>query len=281
MATGTILDRIMETKHGEIAALRSRFRSGTARELREQCADLPPTRGFKRALSPHPPTTPPLPSEGAGAPRLIAEVKKASPSKGVIRADFDPVAIARAYEQGGASCLSVLTDETYFQGNLSYLSAIRAAVALPLLRKDFVLDPIQIYEARLAGADAILLIVACLPSPARLAELRHVAESLGMDALVEVHDAAELTLAAESGATLIGVNNRDLHTFTLSLETTARLVPLFPPGAIAVAESGIFTPADVAFVREAGAHAILVGESLMRENDLVGATRQLLTVHST
>ena len=211
-----------------------------------------------------------------GGTALIAEVKKASPSKGVIRPDFDPVAIARAYERGGASCLSVLTDETYFQGHLSYLPAIREAVALPLLRKDFVLDPVQVYEARLAGADAILLIVACVPSPARLAELRHLAESLGMDALVEVHDGAEAALAAESGATLVGVNNRDLHTFTVSLDLAARLIPLFPPGVIAVAESGIATAADVATVARAGAHAVLVGESLMRQADVEAATRRLL-----
>jgi indole-3-glycerol phosphate synthase len=208
--------------------------------------------------------------------RLIAEVKKASPSKGVIRADFDPVTIARAYERGGASCLSVLTDVEYFQGSLAYLGAIREAVALPLLRKDFLIDPAQVYEARIAGADAVLLIVACLPSPARLAEMRHVAESLGMDALVEVHGEREVEVAAESGATLIGVNNRNLHTFEVSLATTARLVPLFPPGAVAVAESGIFTPEDVAAVRAAGAHAVLVGESLMRQADVEAATRALL-----
>jgi indole-3-glycerol phosphate synthase len=194
----------------------------------------------------------------------------------VIRADFDPVTIARAYERGGASCLSVLTDVEYFQGSLAYLGAIREAVALPLLRKDFLIDPAQVYEARIAGADAVLLIVACLPSPARLAEMRHVAESLGMDALVEVHGEREVEVAAESGATLIGVNNRNLHTFEVSLATTARLVPLFPPGAVAVAESGIFTPEDVAAVRAAGAHAVLVGESLMRQADVEAATRALL-----
>lgn len=253
----------MQTKREEIAELKASFRSGTSRELAEQCADLPPTRGFKAALS-------------TGKVGLIAEVKKASPSKGIIRPDFDPVAIAKAYERGGASCLSVLTDETYFQGNLSYLGAIRAAVEIPLLRKDFLLDPIQIYEARVAGADAILLIVASIPSPSRLAEMRHVAESLGMDALVEVHNEAELTLAIESGATLIGVNNRDLHTFAVSLDVTARLIPQFPANTIAVAESGIFTPEDIAFVAKAGAHAVLVGESLMRETDVEAATRLLL-----
>jgi indole-3-glycerol phosphate synthase len=203
-------------------------------------------------------------------------VKKSSPSKGVIRADFDPVAIARAYSAGGAACLSVLTDETYFQGSLAYLGAIRDAVPLPLLRKDFLVDVAQVYEARLEGADAILLIVAAVPSPARLAELRHVAETLGMDALVEVHDAAELEVAKESGATLIGVNNRDLRTFEVRLETFEALAPQFPAGAVAVAESGIFTHDDVVRMGRAGAHAVLVGESLMRETDIEAATRRLL-----
>jgi indole-3-glycerol phosphate synthase len=208
--------------------------------------------------------------------RLIAEVKKASPSKGVIRPDFDPVSIARAYHAGGASCLSVLTDVTYFQGDLGYLAAIREAVPMPLLRKDFLIDVAQVYEARIAGADAILLIVAAIPSPARLAELRHVAESLGMDALVEVHDARELEIAVESGATLIGVNNRDLKTFTVRLETFEELAPLFPSGTVAVAESGIFTHDDVQRMGRAGASAVLVGESLMREADVTTATQHLL-----
>jgi Indole-3-glycerol phosphate synthase len=170
----------------------------------------------------------------------------------------------------------VLTDATYFQGSLEYLGTIREAVALPLLRKDFLIDPAQVYEARLAGADAILLIVSAIPSPARLAEMRHVAESLGMDALVEVHDAREMALAAESGATLIGVNNRDLKTFAVRLETTAELAALAPAGTLLVAESGIFTPGDVATVAVAGARAILVGESLMRAADIEAATRALL-----
>lgn len=263
--TETILDRINTTKREEIAALKAKQRSGTSRELAEQCADLPPTRGFKARL-------PPLPLS------LIAEVKKASPSKGIIRADFDPVAIAQAYERGGAACLSVLTDATYFGGDLAYLAAIRQAVSLPLLRKDFLLEPIQIYEARLAGADAVLLIVASIPSAARLAEMRHVAESLGMDALVEVHDEAEVSIAAESGATLIGINNRDLHTFAVSLDVSARLIPLLPAGTIAVAESGIFTPDDIRTVARHGAHAVLVGESLMRQENIEAATKALLAV---
>jgi indole-3-glycerol phosphate synthase len=256
------LDRILATKREEIAALRSRVKMT---DLMARCADLSPTRGFKRALQ-----------GGERTVALIAEVKKASPSKGVIRPDFDPVEIAKAYFAGGASCLSVLTDEIYFQGNLTYLGAIRDAVPLPVLRKDFLIDVAQVYDARLAGADAILLIVAALPSAARLAEMRHVAESLGMDALVEVHDAAEMETAMESGATLIGVNNRDLRTFTVRLETFEALAPNLPPGAVAVAESGIVTHGDVLRMGTAGAHAVLVGESLMREADVAAATLRLL-----
>ncbi|WP_394796042.1 indole-3-glycerol phosphate synthase TrpC [Armatimonas sp.] len=278
-----ILEKILATKREEVAALKAK---STPSKLLARCAELPPTRGFRVALLPSLPPPNPLPllrgggEERAGGGKspvaLIAEVKKASPSKGVIRPDFDPVAIARAYFAGGASCLSVLTDETYFQGRLGYLAAIREAVPLPLLRKDFLIDPIQVYEARLAGADAILLIVAAIPSPARLAEMRHAAESLGMDALVEVHDEAELALAVESGATLIGVNNRDLKTFTVQLETFERLAPLFAKNTVAVAESGIATAADVVRMGAAGAHAVLVGESLMRQTDVEAATRSLL-----
>lgn len=271
----TILKKILATKQEEVVALRARV--GRGNTLAAQCADLPPTRGFQSTLSPPPTSGYPAGVRGqAGGVKLIAEVKKASPSKGLIRPDFDPVAIARAYHAGGASCLSVLTDETYFQGHLSYLAAIREAVPLPLLRKDFLIDPLQIYEARLAGADAILLIVAAIPSPARLAEMRHVAESLGLDALVEVHDEDELALAVASGARLLGVNNRDLKTFELHLETFERLAPQFPEGAVAVAESGIFTHADVVRMGAAGAHAVLVGESLMRQTDVEAATKALL-----
>lgn len=258
--TGTILDRILETKRSEVAALLARE---TLPDLAARCADAPPARGFRAALY-------------GGEVALIAEVKKASPSKGVIRADFDPASIARAYYEGGAACLSVLTDETYFQGHLDYLRVVRDAVPLQLLRKDFIIHAAQIYEARAAGADAILLIVAALPDADILRRMRELAETLGMDALVEVHDENELQIAAQSGASLIGVNNRSLHTFDVSLETTERLIPQFPPGALAVAESGIFTPADMERVRRAGAHAVLVGESLMRASDIAQATRALL-----
>lgn len=260
-ASETILDRILATKREEIAALKT---SASFADRKARAADAEPPRGFAGALRAAPPIA------------LIAEVKKASPSRGVIRADFDPVAIARAYHDGGAACLSVLTDEIYFQGHLSYLSQIREAVPLPLLRKDFIIDPAQIYEARAAGADAVLLIVAAVPSPARLAELRHVAGTLGMDVLVEVHDRSELELAVESGARLIGINNRDLKTFAVRLETTEELLPCFPPVALAVAESGIFTHEDVERLGRAGAQAVLVGESLMRASDIAAATRKLL-----
>ena len=263
--TGTILDTILATKQDEVAALLSRT---TRTELAARCADLPPTRGFKAALAN---------STGSdNSFRLIAEVKKASPSKGVIRADFDPVGIARAYHAGGAACLSVLTDEQYFQGSLIYLAAIRPAVPLPLLRKDFIIDIAQIYEARLAGADAVLLIVSAIPDAAQLAEMQEAAASVGLDVLVEIHDAGEREIAVASGATLIGVNNRNLHTFAVSLEVAEALIPTFPAGTVSVAESGIFTHADAARMASAGAHAVLVGESLMRQDDVANATRRLL-----
>ena len=276
----TILEKILAVKREEVAALLANGRASTMRALLGRIADLPETRGFANALkSPLPPcgTGAKARNERSGEISLIAEVKKASPSKGLIRPDFDPVEIAGAYERGGASCLSVLTDREFFQGDLASLGAIREAVSLPLLRKDFTIDPLQIYEARAFGADAILLIVSALKSAARLAELRLAAESVGMDALVEVHDAEELALALESGATLIGVNNRNLHTFDVSLTLSEELIPTFPPGTVAVAESGIFTPADVARMGAAGASAVLVGESLMRQPDIEAATRTLLS----
>jgi indole-3-glycerol phosphate synthase len=265
--TGTILDTILATKQDEVAALLSRT---SVADLAAQCVGLPPTRGFKKALG--------APPAHGHHFQLIAEVKKASPSKGIIRADFDPVSIARAYQVGGASCLSVLTDEKYFQGQLGYLNAIRHAVPMPLLRKDFIIDAAQIYEARLAGADAILLIVSALPSSERLAELQHIAASVGLDSLVEIHDAVEQEIAVASGATLIGVNNRNLHTFEVSLETAEALIPTFPAGTVAVAESGIFTHADAEKMAKVGAHAVLVGESLMRQEDVAAATHRLLGI---
>jgi indole-3-glycerol phosphate synthase len=206
---------------------------------------------------------------------VIAEVKKASPSKGVIRADFDPVAIARRYAACGAAAISVLTEERYFQGSPGHLEAIRAAVDVPLLRKDFIVDPYQVEESRAWGADALLLIVAALDDAA-LRELHAAALELGLDVLVEAHTADEVDRAAAAGATLIGINNRDLRTFVTTLETAERLSERLPAGALGVAESGIETPADVARLRRAGYEVFLVGESLMRQPDPGAALQALL-----
>lgn len=261
-----VLQRIIAVKEQELAALRSRTTLGA---LRSQAVDAAPPRGFLAALKRRTAT---------GRVGLIAEVKKASPSKGIIRADFDPVWIAQRYQAGGADCLSVLTDEQFFQGSLDYLRAVRAAVALPLLRKDFTIDRIQLYEARAAGADAILLIAACL-EPAHLADLHAEAVSIGLDVLVEVHDADEWQGVVGAGLTppLGGINNRNLRDFTVTLDVTRDVAPaMLAAGTYLVAESGIFTPADVAQVRANGAAAILVGESLMRQPDPGEAARALV-----
>lgn len=206
---------------------------------------------------------------------LIAEVKKASPSKGTIREDFDPVQIARCYQDNGAACISVLTDVPFFQGSLDYLAAVRKRVDLPLLRKDFVVDPYQVVEARAAGADAVLLIAECLAGT-KLNELLDCVEAHGMTALVELYDPANLERVVASGASLIGINNRDLATFEVDLEHTIRLARDIPDDRCVVAESGIATPRDVQRLREAGIHAMLVGESLMRQDDIGRAVRELL-----
>ena len=257
----TILDDILASKRREVALARSRRDPGALALEAKACARAP--LGFREALRRAP---------GAG---VIAEVKRRSPSKGLIREDFEPVAIARAYAEAGASCISVLTDAEYFGGALEDLERIRAAVDLPLLRKDFTIDASQIDEARLAGADAILLIVAALDD-AQLRSLHDHARNLGLDVLVEVHDESELGRALSIGADMVGVNNRDLRTFEVDLETTIRLAGrLDGTEIVLVAESGIRNAADVARLERAGAAAVLVGESLMREPDPGRALRAL------
>src|SRR5262249_49080985 len=248
------------TKRTEI----DRARAATPEsELRAQIADAPPVRNFFAALASGPPI------------RLIAEVKKASPSAGVIRADFDPVEIARIYEDHGASCLSVLTDESYFQGHLNYLRQIRAAVGLPVLRKDFVLDTHQVLEARVAGADAVLLIAECLDD-CNLRKLFNAICELGMTPLVELYEPENLQRVFDAGATLIGINNRNLHTFEVDLEHTIRMRQRVPDECVLVGESGIRSHADVERLQSAGVDAILVGESLMREADIGAAVDRLM-----
>lgn len=255
-----ILDQIVATKRQEIAAARARM---PLAELEAQALEAPPARDFRAMLA------------GPGPIHLIAEVKKASPSAGVIRPDFDPIAIARAYQAHGASCLSVLTDVSYFHGHLSYLARIRASVAIPLLRKDFTIDEYQVVEARVAGADAILLIAEILDASS-LRTLRERAEALGMCALVEFHDAANLQTVLDSGATLIGVNNRDLRTFKTDLNHTLRMRREIPDEVLLVSESGIHSCADAERLQAAGVNAILVGESLMRQPYIGAAVEQLL-----
>ncbi|WP_017814402.1 indole-3-glycerol phosphate synthase TrpC [Paenibacillus shenyangensis] len=260
------LDRIVVTKQSEVEQLASRF---SLSDAERQIADMPATRGFRHALTSNA-------NRGVG---LIAEVKKASPSKGLIRPDFHPVNIARAYERAGADCISVLTDVQYFQGNDRYLTEIHEAIQLPLLRKDFIIDERQIYEARLIGADAILLIAAIL-TPQQIRDYLAVAVSLGLDVLIEVHDRQELeiVLAAEGAIEhgLIGVNNRDLKTFETSLSTTAELIQLLPEGVPLISESGIMSPDDIRYVAEAGAAGVLVGEYFMRQEDIAQAVRTLM-----
>ncbi len=249
-----ILQKILARKVEEI---RSRSAITALADLRARCEGLPPTRGFVDVIAGR---------IEQGRPAVIAEIKKASPSKGVIRPDFDPAAIARSYQVGGAACLSVLTDVDFFQGADAYLQQARNACKLPVLRKDFTIDPYQVYEARVLGADCILLIVAAL-GDAQLAELANLALDLGMDVLVEVHDADELERALQVPVPLVGINNRNLRSFEVSLETTLSLKAGVPSDRILVTESGIHTPVDVAKMRAADVHAFLVGEAFMRVND--------------
>jgi indole-3-glycerol phosphate synthase len=257
-----ILKKILARKVEEI---RERSARVTLAELSSRVADLAPTRGFTAAI------------EGkieSGGPGIIAEIKKASPSKGVMRADFDPAAIAKSYEAHGAACLSVLTDADFFQGSEAFLATARGACNLPVLRKDFIIDPYQVYEARAIGADAVLLIVAAL-GDASLLELSLLAAELDLDVLVEVHDEEELERALAIPASLIGVNNRDLRTFETTIETTLRLAPLVPYERMVVTESGIRTRDDVARLRDEGIEAFLIGEAFMRANDPGAALAKL------
>jgi indole-3-glycerol phosphate synthase len=256
----TILDEIVATKREEIVAAQS---SRPWSELERALEAAPPPRDFFAPLA------------AGGSIKLIAEVKKASPSKGVIREDFDPLDIARTYRQNGASCLSVLTDVSYFQGSLTYLQTIRSAVDIPVLRKDFLIDRYQIVEARCAGADAVLLIAECLDDR-MLGELLTEAKRLGMTALVEFYEPENLSRVIDAGATLIGVNNRDLRTFEVDVAHTIRMRERIPDGCVLVGESGIHTRDDVLRLESAGVHAMLVGESLMRQTDIGAAVRHLL-----
>jgi indole-3-glycerol phosphate synthase len=257
-----ILDRIVAVKRDEIAAAKARRSEASLRAEAEARRDV---RGFGAALRRR---------VAAGGAAVIAEVKKASPSKGVLREHFMPAEIAPSYERGGAACLSVLTDERFFQGSAAYLEQARAACALPVLRKDFMVDPYQVFEARAMGADCILLIVACLDD-GLMAELESQAMALGMDVLVEVHDGVELDRALRLRTPLVGVNNRNLRSFEVSLDTTLGLLPLIPADRVLVTESGILARADVQRMRGAGVHAFLVGEAFMRAADPGAALAEL------
>ena len=256
-----VLQRIVAHKRGEIAAAKEQC---SAAELQARLAEAPPVRDFTAAL------------RAAPQMGLIAEVKKASPSAGVIKSDFDPLAIAERYQQGGANCLSVLTDEHFFQGHLDYLREIRRTARVPLLRKDFLIDRYQVLEARVAGADAVLLIAECL-SDCELRDLYFYASELGMESLIEVYDPENLERVLKLEPALVGVNNRDLRSFVVDLDHTIRLAPQITPAALLVSESGIKTQADVQRLAAAGCGAILVGETLMRAPDVAATIRELTT----
>ena len=256
----TVLERIVKTKREEIAQAK---RDRPIESILGSLSQAPPVRDFLGALV------------GYSSIRLIAEVKKASPSKGILRADFDPVKIGQAYEVGGAACLSILTDEVYFQGSLDYLTAIRNHVSIPLLRKEFIIDDYQLAEARLAGADAVLLIAECLSSD-ELMRLYLRTRELGMHALIEFYEPSNLPAVLATGCPLIGVNNRDLHTFEVDLQHTIRMRREVPLDRCMVGESGIFTHADAQWMYSSGVQAILVGESLIRQPDVCLAVKKLL-----
>ncbi len=257
----TILQRILEDKRGEV---RDRRRQLPLEELIHACGEAPKTRGFATALR-----------HGVADFRIIAEVKKASPSKGLIREDFDPVEIARSYERGGAAAISVLTDAKYFQGHLDFLRAIRDATSVPLLRKDFIIDPYQVYEARACGADAILLIMAATDDDGQLRDLAQLAAGLDLDVLWEVHDEDELARVLRLEPSVIGVNNRNLGTFEVRLETSRDLMPQMPVGVVKVSESGFFDREELERMSAWGVDAFLIGESLMRQEDPGAALTQL------
>lgn len=256
-----ILDTILDHKKLEVAQRKADM---PIRELKSRVWDAPAALGFAKRLK----------RSHNGVPAVIAEVKKASPSVGLIRPDFDPASIAVSYQAGGASAISVLTDERFFQGSTAYLREVKMAATLPVLRKDFIIDEYQVYESRVAGADAILLIVAALDADA-LASLMNRAAEIDLDCLVEVHNEAEMAVAVEVGAPVIGINNRDLQTFEVSIDTTARLLPMMPR-AKKVSESGIHSREDMVRLGSMGVDAVLIGEALMRQDDIEGKLRELI-----
>ncbi|MBL8811028.1 MAG: indole-3-glycerol phosphate synthase TrpC [Planctomycetaceae bacterium] len=256
----TILDKIIDQKRLDIAAAKARVSFET---LQSQLSSAPPVRGFLKAL------------KAATAPALIAEVKKASPSAGLIRPDFDPVAIARDYQLAGAACLSILTDEKFFQGHLDYLRTIRQVVEIPVMRKEFIIDRYQVLEARVAGADCILLIAECLDD-SQLNDLYNYARELGMDVLIELYDLENVPRVMKTGTKLLGVNNRDLRTFVTSMDHTFTVRQQVPEDVLLVSESGIGSHDDILRLRAAGIGAVLVGESLMRQPSVPDAVRRLM-----